>query len=81
VWVPAPGRNADIYVLALHDVVDDTADHRDPDQWAFFVATAHALPAQKTIGMAVVRELAPAVRLSGLATAVERHATLLVGRG
>lgn len=43
-WMPAPGRNADIYVLCLHDVTDNTADHRDPGQWKFFAVRAAALP-------------------------------------
>jgi len=44
-------RNADIYVLALHSTTDDSADHRDPQQWSFFVVKASALPDMKRIGL------------------------------
>lgn len=73
-WVAAPGRNADIYVLALHDVVDDLADHRDPAQWRFFVIPSHKLPSTKRIGLAGARRLADAVILPELSLAVAKAA-------
>lgn len=64
-WVPMAGRHADIYVLALHDIVDETADHREPSQWKFLVIPTFKLPATKKIG------LGPALRLSALVGADE----------
>ena len=70
--VDAPGRNADIYVLGLHGVTDDTADHREPEQWRFFVVPTFSLPlAGKKIGLGPVGRLANAVDVVGLADAVE----------
>lgn len=57
-WVDCPGRNADIYVLAHHPLVDDTADHRDATQWRFYVIPARALPATKTISKTTAVRLA-----------------------
>jgi len=71
-WVERPGRAAAIYVFAYHPIFDAAvADHRDPLQWEFFVVPAKALPAQKSIGMAGVRSLAPPVGFDKLLTAVE----------
>lgn len=53
-WVDEPGRHAEIYVLAWHPVVDDTADHRDPSQWWFYVIDARDLPDQGKIRQTVV---------------------------
>ena len=50
-WVPEPGRRAHIYVFALHKTVDETADHRDPEQWSFYVVRADDLPNGKTISL------------------------------
>ncbi|MCZ4346447.1 hypothetical protein [Devosia neptuniae] len=70
--VHAPGRNADIYVLGLHEVTDDTADHREPEQWRFFVVPTFSLPlASKKIGLGPARRLANPVDVVGLAYAVE----------
>ncbi|QQR39021.1 hypothetical protein [Devosia rhizoryzae] len=69
-WVDAPGRNADVYVLALHSVVDESADHREPSQWSFFVIPAYRLPTTKRIALAAAGRLANAVPLSELSMAV-----------
>lgn len=69
-WVDRPGRNVDVYVLALHDVVDDTADHRDPAQWKFLVIPTFRLPAARTIGLGPALKLAAMVDVHGLAAAV-----------
>ena len=34
-WIADPRRFADIYVFALHPILDDTADHCDPDSGYF----------------------------------------------
>lgn len=69
-WVAAPGRNADIYILALHAVTDEAADHRNPAQWAFYVVAAVDLPAQKSIGHSSLERLAVPVLFEGLGNEV-----------
>ena len=68
--IAAPGRNADIYLLGLHAVVDATADHREPSQWQFFVVPAQTLPPSATIGIGPLRRLAEPVTAHDLAEAV-----------
>jgi hypothetical protein len=63
VWNGAVGevidcRQADIYLFAWHGVTSELADHRDPDQWEFFLALTSALPDQKTLGLAAVKRIA-----------------------
>ncbi|HVW55187.1 MAG TPA: hypothetical protein VHC00_05875 [Rhizobiaceae bacterium] len=76
-WVPAPGRNADLYVLALHSITDERADHRDPSQWLFYVAPAACLPETKRIGLRAVEKLASAVSVQQLSTRVEEIVALI----
>ena len=51
-WVDSPGRPADLYVFAWHDERrDGYTDHRDANQWLFFVVVEQDLPKnQKRIG-------------------------------
>jgi hypothetical protein len=70
-WVSAPGRNADLYVLAHHPVVNDRADHRDPQQWRFFVLRTIDLPHVKQISLAAVRRLSSPVSFDDLPNSVE----------
>lgn len=60
-WVPEAGRNAEIFVFAWHPITTGDADHREPDQWQFFVVPERDLPAQKTISLSKVRQLTEAV--------------------
>lgn len=60
------GRAAQVYVFAYHDVRDDTADQRDPGQWAFYVVASGDLPDQKSIRLTQLEKLVDAVKLSGL---------------
>lgn len=57
------GRAAQVYVFAYHDVRDDTADHRDPKQWEFYVVPASLLPHAKSISIAGVRRIAEPISL------------------
>jgi hypothetical protein len=41
-WVAEPGRNADLFVFAWHKLTGETADHRDPLQWEFYVVAESA---------------------------------------
>lgn len=54
-----PTRLAHVYVFAHHPQTDQTADHRDPGQWRFYVIPTDQLPArQKSISLSGVRQLA-----------------------
>ena len=53
-WSAIPGRPADVYVFAWNP----ESDHRDPDNWVFFVVPTAVLPAQKTISLSKIRGLA-----------------------
>jgi len=46
---PADGRLAHIYIFAWHGITSESADHRDPQQWEFFVVPTSALPMQESI--------------------------------
>ena len=70
-WIAEPGRNADIFIFAWHPIADDTADHRDPEQWLFYVVPETALPPQKSISLPVLQRLADPIAFSGLRNAVE----------
>lgn len=64
-FIKRPGRAAAIYVFAWHPLTDPAiADHRDPGQWRFHVVPASALPPQKTIGLAGVEAMAPAIGIA-----------------
>ncbi|GGE95222.1 hypothetical protein GCM10011404_30450 [Sphingomonas prati] len=75
VWLAQERRWADIYVFAHHSVADDTADHRDPAQWTFYVVPTAELPAQKTIGLARVRTLIAGCGFADLHAAVAELAS------
>ncbi len=73
IWVPAasPLRHADFYVLAYHPVTDDTADHRNPRQWVFYVVPTFRLPTMRSISLQAVQRLTGPVSCDQLAEAVE----------
>lgn len=71
-WISQPGRNADIYIFAYHPISDDTADHRVPEQWEFFVVETAALPNKKSISLPSLRILAPSASISELSRQVEQ---------
>ncbi len=66
VFVPEPGRAAQIYIFAFHPVLDDHADHRDPEQWEFYPVRTTDLPARQRVGLKTVRRLANAVAFCDL---------------
>lgn len=70
-WFNDPGRNADLYVFAHHFVVDEGADHCDPQQWRFYVIPTTDLPSSKTIGLSNLTKLASALQFSKLAAIIE----------
>jgi hypothetical protein len=71
-WIPHIGRLAHIYVFAYHTVLDDSADHRDPRQWRFYVIPSARLQVRKTIGLSKVASLSAASSWQELGDLVER---------
>jgi len=69
-WVEEYGRAAHIYVFAHHPTFDDTADHRDPMQWQFYVVPTTVLPDVKQIALGTIKTMAEAVPISTLAETV-----------
>ena len=69
-WVDAPRRNVELYVLALHTLMDESADHREPSQWSFFVIPAHRLPGLKRLSLSAARLLVEPVAIDELPRAV-----------
>lgn len=66
VFIEDAGRAAHLYVFAYHDVRDETADHRDPEQWAFFVVQTSKLPKTQRLSLNSVRQLAAPVLIDRL---------------
>ena len=72
-WNPSetPIRNADLYVMAHHPIVDETADHRNPHQWLFYVIPTNMLPATRSIVLNRLRAIVPSVALAHLVKKIE----------
>ena len=72
--VEQPGRLADIYIFAWHpETRKSIVDHREPEQWTFFVLRTETLPAvQRSISLARVERLARIVRAESLAPTVKQ---------
>ncbi len=66
------GRHADIYVFCFHPVTSDDADHREPEQWEFYVLPTTALPDQKTLSLSRVKALTAGLNCYSFAERVER---------
>lgn len=49
IWTKEAGRPAHVYVFAWNGGLGSAADHRDCNQWEFFVIPALYLPVQKTL--------------------------------
>ncbi|MCW2314884.1 hypothetical protein M2322_000404 [Rhodoblastus acidophilus] len=79
-WKEDFGRKAAIYVFANHLRVDEEADHRDPDQWEFYLLPTTELPDQKTISLSVLKRLAAPVAFQNLSVAVESLRSATCGR-
>ena len=69
-WVEEHGRAAQIYVFGHHPIFDDSADHRDPAQWLFYVVRTTALPDVKQIALGTIKTLALPVQFCALNEAV-----------
>lgn len=69
-FVTEVGRAAQIYIFAYHPITDESADHRNPCQWNFYVAPTSILPSTKSIGLRSLEELSVKCGITGLARAV-----------
>jgi hypothetical protein len=76
-WVADPRRFAHIYIFAHHPIMDESADHRDPRQWRFYLIPTTRLPAGKTISLVKVALLSDAVPWIGLKAAIENLRAIL----
>jgi hypothetical protein len=59
-WTPQIGRPADVYVFAWNGTYGGDTDHRNPDQWEFFIVPAASLPPKPQIRIRQVRLIAVA---------------------
>lgn len=73
-WIDGIGRNADLFIFGLHPVDDESADHRDPDQWLFYVVRETELPNQASMALSTLQRLATPVRFSNLRSTVDEVA-------
>ena len=73
-WIAEPSRNADLFIFGWHPLTDASADHRNPDQWLFYVVPEAALPPQKTISLATLARIADPVRYRDLSNHVRQVA-------
>lgn len=69
-WIAEPGRNADLFVFAWHPRTDASADHRDPEQWLFYVVSNYTLPAAKSLSLQALSRLVEPVGYAGLGQSV-----------
>lgn len=74
VWHNGAGRAAHLYIFAHHPLVDETADHRDPTQWQFYVVATSNLPSTKRLSLSRARQLAQAIGYPDIKTAVQAAA-------
>ena len=67
------GRPADLYVFAWHDECrDGYANHRNADQWLFFVVAEQDLPKnQKSIGLTRLKAIVSPCHIADIKRAVE----------
>ena len=74
-YASVPGRCAQIYVFAWNPIYGPETDHRNPDQWEFYVVPAPLLPVgQRTIVLSKIKKLAVPVTLEQLSGAIQHVA-------
>lgn len=72
-WIAEPGRNADLLVFAWHPLTNTIADHRDPEQWLYYVVPNDALPAAKSLSLQALQRLVRPAGFSELPEIVNSH--------
>jgi hypothetical protein len=60
-------RHATHYVFAWHSRTDADADHRDAQQWEFYIVPTVQLPATDSISITALRQMALTLDVSALA--------------
>lgn len=78
VWIEEARRHAQLYVFAHHPVLDESADHRNPLQWRFYVVPTSMLPAARSISLRPLESLCGACGFDELGSQVE-NARLAIG--
>lgn len=63
-------RAAQLYLFAYHPVEGEDADHREPDQWEFYLCPEKTLPRQKSIRLSKIRSLCQKIEISKLRSAL-----------
>lgn len=72
-WIDSLGRPADIYVFAWHDCQDRNVDHRNPEQWSFYVVPESKLPdKQQSIALSKIHAITKPCGVSQLRAIVQR---------
>ncbi len=56
-WAGDISRQATLYIFAWHPFVNASADHRDPDQWEFYLIATDKLPNQNSMGLSMIKSL------------------------
>lgn len=74
-WIAEPGRPAHLYLFCYHGRCNPRTDHRDPEQWEFFVVPAAALPPVKRLALGSVSRLAIPCGYPDLRDQVQRAAS------
>ncbi|URW76458.1 hypothetical protein M9980_04360 [Sphingomonas donggukensis] len=70
-WTAHIWRNAEIFVFGWHPLSDKDCDHRDPEQWEFYVVEESALPSTQSISLATLKKLSSATTIDRLRSTVE----------
>ncbi|MCB2013738.1 MAG: hypothetical protein R3E11_06140 [Sphingobium sp.] len=78
-FINEAGRNAHLYVFAYHGLLDETADHRNPNQWCFYCVRTSDLPGTKRISLASVAKLAKPIPYERLMDQVQELCTDIWG--
>lgn len=66
-------RNADIYIFAHHPIVDESADHRDAEQWDFYIVPERSLPHQQSIALSTLTPLSTRACFSTLTASLNPY--------
>ena len=65
-----PPGSTDLYVCAWHGEEGDHADHRNPDQWQFFVVAERDLPNQQSLSLNRLEKIVCPCKITELRTRV-----------
>jgi len=70
-WANVPGRCAQTYLFAWNPVYGADTDHRNPEQWEFYIVAAALLPeGQRTIVLSKIKRMTASVKIAQLSHTV-----------